>query len=368
MRTQVISSFVDTSAWRLRLLDAVYGSAVAGNGDARQAVLHPDKDLDSRVRIDHPYLRNMALKLAEVNKLWQRAVGRISALNVLPAKRITSMLSCPLPNVMLYGQKINSFTCKCQICPNCLYNRLVNIYQMLAKVVQPGMLVYEHMLTAHSQTDRILKLKLAEYSNERMTKLWNKRWLPWAYGVSLTQPRVVPANLYHDTYWQCVTRTLAVAHPDTWVKTGELAKFAEEGNIYTETCKLLGEVSPKLLLDGLMGFSYPSVLLYNSMSGIDLFNVYATLHSSTEHKNTPGKQTERTVCRSRAYGMKRQVCEFEEKDVKYAKDNEQCASWRSAFKAPDLGEPAGDQERLLRLIGPDNRVLCDEPVVAGTHG
>ena len=203
MRTQVISSFVDTSAWRLRLLDAVYGSAVAGNGDARQAVLHPDKDLDSRVRIDHPYLRNMALKLAEVNKLWQRAVGRISALNVLPAKRITSMLSCPLPNVMLYGQKINSFTCKCQICPNCLYNRLVNIYQMLAKVVQPGMLVYEHMLTAHSQTDRILKLKLAEYSNERMTKLWNKRWLPWAYGVSLTQPRVVPANLYHDTYWQC---------------------------------------------------------------------------------------------------------------------------------------------------------------------
>ena len=353
MRKQIITSFFDASSWRFELYDAVFGSAVAGNGDAARAVRYPDAELSSRVRVDHPYFRGHALNLIKVNQLWQRAIGKLNGARIVDAGKIKSLLSCPLPGVRLANQISPGYACSCTMCPNCYYRRLVYMYGLFARTTEPGMNLYEHKLVSYSPDTRQISAKMVEVDNEMMARLYAQGKLPWTYGASTTIAEWQPATQWAASTWKVVTRTLATTATDTRVKTGDLDKGIgpTTGDVHEASCRLIGEATPKTILAALStDFRYPAALLYENTPDTTFYQVYAALRGN-------GK---RSACRARTYGMRRRTYELELKGAIDVIDTseEQRFCWRPAFEAADVEQPAGDQRGRLRLPDPDHRILC----------
>lgn len=344
----------------MRLYEAVYGSAVLGNGEASNAVRYPDQTLTDRVKVDHPYLKDTALNMIMTNVLWQRAVGRLSALGVaeltslgkFPENKIKSMLSCPLPGVRLSNQPKRSYACRHFMCPNCHYRKLVRAYKMFAQYTEPGTLLYEYTLNVYSPENRMISESMVQEVNRLMTMWTNQRRFDWRYGINLTMPVWQSATKFRNSMWKCTSRTLATAGMDTRIATGELGweRSPKTNDVYDEQCTCIGEANPKTVLAALANaYRYPAALLYNTTTGIDLYEM---------HKYFYNEKSGHPECRSRTYGIKRKDFELVEKGSIDVKNPEQCISWRPPFETSDVDEPAGDQERCVRLIGTDNRVLC----------
>jgi len=197
-------------------------------------------------------------------------------------------------------------------------------------------------MTSFNTDTRTLSNSLVGANGETLVLLNRRRKLPWAYGMSVVAPELVPASKDHDSRWQCVTRTLAVADPDTKIRCAESDMYKEirpvSHNRHQEWCTLRGEATPQKILDLLStSFRYPAALLY---ADTDLYELYSAF------KGTGSRST----ARLRTYGKIKQLEEIE-------LDNKQCVRWRSAFETADLDQQAGDKERRLRFINTDNRVL-----------